>query len=94
MPWLFVALLFRIILDGVRGYVRARRKTKPSPICAECFYAHVQYGAKAERAISCTYGGFVRPMKLDVLYCTDYRARTLSFRNGTIGFGREIAPAE
>ncbi len=94
MPWLFLALLFRIIMEGVRGYVRARRNTRPNPICTDCFYAHVQYGAKARPAISCTYGGFVRPMKIDVLYCTDYRARTLPFRNGAIGFVREIAPVE
>jgi hypothetical protein len=94
MPWLFVALLFRIIMEAARGYVRARRNARPKPICADCFYAHVQYGAKARRAISCTYGGFVRPMKLEVLYCTDYRERTLPFRNGAIGFVREIASAE
>ena len=93
MPWLFVAVLFRIIMEGVRGYIRARRKAKPSPICADCFYAHMQYGANAKRAVSCTYGGFVRPMKLDVLYCTDYRERALAFRNGAIGFIREIVPA-
>jgi hypothetical protein len=69
MPCLLVALLFRIILDGVREYIRALRNAKPKPICADCFHAHVQNGAKAQRAISCTYGGFVRPIKLDVPYC-------------------------
>ena len=33
-------------------------------------------------------------MKLGVPYCTDYRARTLPFRNGAIGFVREIASVE
>jgi hypothetical protein len=94
MPWLFVALLFRIIMESVRGSIRERRAARPKPICTDCFYAHVQYGANARRAISCTYGGFVRPMKLDVLYCTDYRPRTLPLRNGAIGFVREIASVE
>ncbi len=94
MPWLFVALLLRIFIETARGYIRARRNARPQPICAECFYAHMQYGSKAQRAISCTYGGFVRPMKLDVLYCTDYRGRNLPLRNGAIGFVREIAAAE
>jgi hypothetical protein len=53
----------------------------------------VQYGANARRAISCTYGGGVRPMKLDVLYCTDYQDRNLPTRTRVIGFVREIAPA-
>jgi hypothetical protein len=93
MPWLFVALLFRILIEPVIARIRARRKAKPSAICTDCFYAHVQYGAKAQRSISCTYGGFVRPMKLDVLYCTDYRTRNV-LRTRDIGFVREIATAE
>ena len=92
MPWLFVALLLRIFMEPVRGYIRAQRKSKPKPICADCFFAHVQYGVNSKRAVSCTYGGLVRPMKLEVLYCTDYRERALPFRNGAIGFVREIAP--
>jgi hypothetical protein len=49
---------------------------------------------EARRAISCTYGGGVRPMKLDVLYCTDYRARDAPLRPSVIGFVYEIASAE
>ena len=94
MPWLFVALLLRIFIEAVREFIRARRRARPKPLCADCFYAHVQYGAKARRAISCTFGGYVRPVKLDVLYCTDYRGRELSLRTCSIGFVREIAPAE
>ena len=94
MPWLFLALLLRIFMDAVRGYIRARRKARPKPLCADCFYAHVQYGANARRAISCTYGGYVRSIKLDVLYCTDYRGRNLPLRASAMGFVREIAPAE
>ncbi len=94
MPWLFVALLFRIIRECVRMCTRARRDGKPKPICADCFYAHVQYGAKGQRAISCTFGGLVRPMKIDVLYCSDYGARNTRPQTRVIGFVRDIAPAE
>jgi hypothetical protein len=80
---------------GRRAWVDSRTACyKAKPICADCFYAHVQYGANARRAISCTYGGFVRPMKLDVLYWTDYRARSMPLRNGAIGYVRKIASVE
>ena len=94
MPMLFFVMLLKAGLEAIRMQMRKDRAAKPEPLCADCFYAHVQYGANARRTISCTYGGYVRPMKLDVLYCTDYRARNLPLRAGVIGFVREIAPAE
>jgi hypothetical protein len=54
----------------------------------------VEYAANARRAISCAYAGAVRPMKLDVLYCTDYQARNVSARSHVVGFVREIVPAD
>jgi hypothetical protein len=89
-----VALIWQAIRAGIPVCIRKMRAPKPQPLCADCFHAHVQYAANARQAISCTYGGAVRPMKLDVLYCTDYRARDLPLRAGVIGFVREIAPAE
>ena len=89
-----VLLISQAIRECARSCARKLRAPKPEPLCADCFYAHLQYAANARRAISCTYGGAVRPMKLDVLYCTDYRTRTLPFRNGMVGFVREIVPAE
>jgi hypothetical protein len=52
----------------------------------------VQYMVNARHMISCTYGGALRPMKLDVLYCTDYRTRNMP--RPVVGFVREIVPAE
>ena len=83
-----------VVVHAIRACIRKVPGPEPQPLCADCSYAHVQYAANARRAISCTYGGAVRPMKLDVLYCTDYRARTLPFRSGVVGFVREIAPTE
>ncbi len=93
MPFVAFVLL-KILIEAVRTFAAQARKIRPDPLCAGCFHAHVQYAANARRAISCTYGGGVRPMKLDVLYCTDYKARNSPARPRAIGFVREIAPAE
>jgi hypothetical protein len=92
MPFFFCVLFFKGVIEGVFAGMRKAREAKPQPLCADCFFAHVQYGTSGRRAISCTYGGAVRPMKLDVLYCTDYRARNLPLRARAVGFVREIAP--
>jgi len=94
MPLAVFILIFNCVAQFARALGRKARKVKPQPLCADCSYAHVQYAANGRRAISCTYGGAMRPMKLDVLYCTGYRARNLPLRTGAIGFLREIAPAE
>ena len=91
MPWFIFVMLFKVAFEAIRASIAKARKAKLAPLCADCFFAHVQY---ARRAISCTFGGAVRPMKLDVLYCTDYRARDMPLRAGVIGFVHEIAPAE
>jgi hypothetical protein len=92
MPGLVFFLLCRLLVEVVRVGVRLARKAKPRPICADCAFAHVQYAANGRCAISCTFGGMVRPMKLDVLYCTDYRDRNRPHA-APIGFVREIANA-
>ena len=90
MPTLILGMVLSFIVDAVPK----SRVSKPLPLCAGCFHAHVQYTANAKRAISCTYGGGVRAMKLDVLYCTDYRARDAPSRVSTIGFVKEIVAAK
>jgi hypothetical protein len=94
MPLFVFVLLFKVVLEAVRVFRAKARKINSEPLCADCFHAHVPYAANARRAISCTYAGAVRPMKLDVLYCTDYQARSWQLRRRVIGFVREIAPAE
>jgi hypothetical protein len=94
MPLAIFLLITRFVAEVVRVLARKAREAKPQPLCVDCLHAHVQYAANARRAISCGYGGVVRPMKLDVLYCTDYCARNVPMRAGVIGFVREIAPAE
>lgn len=95
MPLVVFVLLFKaVVLGALRAFRDRPRKVKSKPLCADCFHAHVQYGANARRVVSCTYGGAVRPVKLDVLYCTDYQPRSRPSRSRPIGFVREIAAAD
>ncbi|GAC1430730.1 MAG: hypothetical protein NVS1B11_25760 [Terriglobales bacterium] len=88
-----IALLFNLVVVIIRAYIRKSREAKAQPLCAECSFASIQFGANGRRTISCTYGGGLRLMKLDVLYCSDYSSRDLPPRK-TIGFVKEIAPSE
>ena len=94
MPAVVVVLLFKSVLGAVRVIRKKVGKARKESLCGVCFHAHVQYGRNGRRAISCTYGGAVRPMKLDVLYCTDFQSRSSPARPRVIGFVRGITPAE
>jgi hypothetical protein len=94
MPMAIFALIMSFVIEFARALVRKAREVKPQPLCVDCLHAHVQYAANGRRAISCGYGGAVRAMKLDVLYCTGYCPRNAPTHVGVIGFVREIAPAE
>ena len=93
MP-LFTFVFFKVVFEAVRVFRDKAREVKPEPLCTGCLHAHVQYGANGRRAISCAYGGALRPMKLDVLYCTDYQERNFPVHPRMIGFVSQIAPAE
>jgi hypothetical protein len=54
----------------------------------------MQYGATGRNAVFCTFGGIVREVKIDVLYCTDYRNRNAPPRLVQIGFAPEIRGVE
>jgi hypothetical protein len=54
----------------------------------------MQYGATGRNAVFCTFGGGVRQVKLDVLYCTDYQNRNAPPRLVQIGFASEVQRAE
>lgn len=87
------AVLLYLIVIAVLRLVKRKRAPKPRGLCAECTFAHIQHGANAKSATFCTFGGGVRPVTLDVLYCTDYRDRNAPPRMVPIGFVREIAMA-
>jgi hypothetical protein len=94
MPLAIFVFILKFVAEVVRMVVRRAREVKPQPLCVDCLHAHVQYASNGRRAISCGYGGAVRPMKLDVLYCTGYCPRNAPTRGSVIGFVREVAPAE
>ena len=83
--WLIMAGIVRGLVFGMkmRAEIRAQRKRG---VCSGCSYVHMQYGATGRNAVFCTFGGGVRSVKLDVLYCTDYRDRNAAPRLVTIGF--------
>ncbi len=61
---------------------------------AGCAFVHMQYGATGRNTVFCTFGGGVREVKLDVLYCTDYRNRNVAPRLERIGFAPEMRGSE
>lgn len=85
MPAIILIAFVRGLIAAIAGMRNRARTTKPKSMCIECAFAHIQYGACGRRSISCTYGGVVRPVALDVLYCTDYRPRYAPARSA-IGF--------
>ena len=94
MPFLFYLVLINVLVRVVGGAVRKSREPKPEPLCTRCVFAHMQYAANGKRAISCTFGGVVRPMTLDVMYCTDYRDRYAPVRLVAVGFAGAMQDAE
>ena len=82
--WAVVGILVRAV-----RLVRQRKQAeaaKTGSLCAACIHAHIQHAVNGTRAISCTYGGGVRPMTLDVLYCSDYVNRYAVLPARTVGF--------
>lgn len=101
MPALFLVLMIRVIVEIARA-TRNREANKPRPLCTDCSHAHVQYAVNGRRAIACTFAGTLRPVQIDVMYCTDFRDRNAAPRLVQIGFAPsgvddlagEIAKAE
>ena len=88
--WVVFLTLARLV-----RYVRGKpQRRKPRGLCAGCAFVHMQYGATGRNAVFCTFGGGVRHVKLDVLYCTDYRDRNAPPRLVRIGFAPEIEAVE
>jgi hypothetical protein len=93
MPGIVVWLLVAAVIRAIRS-ARAQREVPAQSLCVDCASAHVQYGVNGKRATSCTFGGGVRPVAMDVLYCTDYCNRNAPRRVVTIGFAPESTPAD
>jgi hypothetical protein len=90
MHWIFVYL----VVIAVAPLLRRKRAKRSRGLCAGCAFVHMQYGATGRNAVFCTFGRGVRPVKLDVLYCTDYRNRNAPTRVARVGFVPEIHGVE
>lgn len=92
------AILFWVVVISLMRLVRYSRtkppRRKERGLCAGCVFVHMQYGATERNAVFCTFGGGVRPVKLDVLYCTDYRNRHAPPRLVQVGFAPGIRSVE
>ncbi|HWW16232.1 MAG TPA: hypothetical protein VN310_16360 [Candidatus Dormibacteraeota bacterium] len=89
-----VYLIGLAIVRGIASALRRLRVRRPRGLCAGCQFVHMQYGATGRNAVFCTFGAVVRPVRLDVLYCTDYRDRNAGARPTRIGFVPGINVAE
>lgn len=91
MPLIFYIFLINILVRIAAGAARKAREPKPEPLCTECSFVHLQRAVGGKRAISCTFGGGVRPITLNVMYCTDFRDRSVPPQLVVIGFARELS---
>lgn len=89
MPLFFYILLINVLVRIVKGALRKNRKPKPEAMCVTCSFAHIQYAVSGKRAISCTFSGGLRPVAIDVMYCTDYYNRSKPRRVKLVGFAYE-----
>jgi hypothetical protein len=94
MPLIFYLVLINFLVRVGAALVRKRGEPKPLPVCATCSFAHMQYAVGGKRTISCTFAGGVRPITIDVMYCTDYRDRSTPERIAIVGFLREADETE
>jgi len=90
MPEILLCLFLGFIV-GLCKRLRQARANKPRPLCSDCAHAHMQDAPNGRYAIACTFAGSVRPVLLNVVYCTDYRDRTAPPRLVSIGFVHDIA---
>ncbi len=90
LAWTIVILLGRAV-----RHLRSKPRLKAQRgLCVDCAFVHMQYGATGRNAVFCAFGGGVREVKIDVLYCTDYRNRHATPRLVQIGFAPEIRGVE
>jgi hypothetical protein len=91
----FGIAFYKLLCEIAGACTRKMARSKRESLCKDCLHAHVQYATNSRVAISCTYAGTVRPLRIDVLYCTDYVPRCAALaRARIIGFVNEIAPAK
>ena len=91
MPLFFFVVLINVLVRIGAAAARKHCEPRAAPLCETCSFAHTQYATDGKRTISCTFAGGVRPITIDVMYCTDYRDRSTPRRVALVGFAREVA---
>ncbi|HEY7098104.1 MAG TPA: hypothetical protein VH437_15365 [Terriglobales bacterium] len=84
------AVLYVILFALIRT-VRRMQTSKTRGLCSQCSFVHMQYGMRGHNAVFCTFGAVVRPVQIDVMYCTDYVDRGTPSRLVQIGFTTQPA---
>lgn len=78
-----------VLIQMVRVLVKEREAAaaeKTKPLCHDCTSAHLQVDGKGRTTVFCTFGGGVRPVKAEVVFCTDFRNRYVPVRPVPVGF--------
>ena len=65
----------------------------PEPLCVDCTWAHIQWKSNAKRDLHCSFGNGLRPVRADVLHCTDFRYRARPRNLPPLGFVQITAQA-
>jgi hypothetical protein len=84
------------IVSAIAALHQARhgaQTPKPEPLCVDCTWAHIQWKSNAQRDLHCSFGNGLRPVRAEVLYCTDFRRRARPRNVPPMGFVQVIAPA-
>lgn len=90
-----ILMAIGIALARLAGSLRTKSPRRTlGGLCAGCAFVHMQYGATGRNSVFCTFGGGIRLVKLDVLYCTDYRDRNAAPRLVRVGFVPEVKSEE
>ena len=66
-----VAFLVSAIV-ALRQAKNGAHSPKPEPLCVDCTWAHIQWKSNAKRDLHCSFGHGLRPVRADVLHCTDF----------------------
>ena len=93
VPWIVYVIVISMLRSVFRAVKEIRVRRRQRGLCPGCAFVHMQYGATGRNAVFCTFGGGVRAVKLDVLYCTYYRDRNARPRLVRVGFVPEVQDA-
>jgi len=54
VPTILFVIVVRLVMMSIAAMANHRNAPKPKPLCNECAFAHIQFGACGRSTISCT----------------------------------------